>query len=529
MPAALRTLVDRALRHPARCVSAAVLVSLLVRLAFTPFGLVLVSDAYAYVVKALEIARGDLTPMRSHAIGWPLAMAPAWLALPDMAMTARMDVARALSCVLGAATVVPVYGLARALLGAPRALLVVALFTFSPVLVRSAGSAMTEPLFTLLFVVALWAALDAGRPGVSPLLAPAVAGLSFWVRKDGLFIAAVVLAVLWLRWRAISPRPARLMAAAALAFVVVAAPPAWQRYRTFGSPTDFGANNKYFVDEREHVWSSNVPTPGFLEYVRTHGAGDLVDKLVWHGFLKATRQVVLYAIGLPLLPFFAWGLAVERRNPAFVAVPVSLTVWLVGLTPVTQFYDSARHVYPILPLLLVPTAAGVVDLARRSRSPHLWGGGLLAVYAAVSLGASAYNRGVALQSPDRDGPEWGRFVATHVKGKVALVEEASFVMMHLPDASVAGVGLMDLYAPRSGLSTVRPGSFARLSEAMTWMRSEGVTHLVVDELNVERRPYLKEIDPGAPPPYLELLYSNFESGSRWKVRVYAIRWERLGA
>jgi hypothetical protein len=277
MPVGPGSLADRALRHPAWCVGAAALVSLLVRLAFTPFGPVLVSDAYAYVVKALEVAHGDLTPMRSHAIGWPLAMAPVRLALPDMAMTARMDVARVFSCVLGAAIVVPLYWLARALLGAPRALLVVALFTFSPVLVRSAGSAMTEPLFTLLLVVALWAAVEAGRPGVSPLLAPAVAGLSFWVRKDGLFVAAVVLALLWLRRRAISPPPARLMAAAALAFVVVVAPSAWQRYRAFGSPTDFGANNKYFVDEREHVWSSNVPVPGFLDYVRTHDTGDLVD------------------------------------------------------------------------------------------------------------------------------------------------------------------------------------------------------------------------------------------------------------
>jgi hypothetical protein len=65
---------------------------------------------------------------------------------------------------------------------------------------------------------------------------------------------------------------------------------------------------------------------------------------VWHGFLKAGRQVVLYAIGLPLLPFFAWGLVAERRNPTFAAVPIALAVWLVGLAPVTQFYDSARHV-----------------------------------------------------------------------------------------------------------------------------------------------------------------------------------------
>lgn len=98
-------------------------------------------------------------------------------------------------------------------------------------------------------------------------------------------------------------------------------------------------------------------------------------------------------------------------------------------------------------------------------------------------------------------------------------------MMHLPDTTVSGVGQFDLYAPESNLRVVRPGCFENLSDAMEWFKEIGVTHLVLDDRNINRRPYLKEIYLEKEiPSYLTEMYSNYNTASNWKMRIYSINW-----
>src|SRR5437773_2937924 len=80
--------------HPAMFVGALVAAGFLLRLAVTPFNTPVDVDVFAYMVKAVEIDRGDWTPVRSHAIGWSILMAPVLAMVRNLSALTLMNITR---------------------------------------------------------------------------------------------------------------------------------------------------------------------------------------------------------------------------------------------------------------------------------------------------------------------------------------------------------------------------------------------------------------------------------------------------
>ncbi|MBP7571358.1 MAG: glycosyltransferase family 39 protein [Acidobacteria bacterium] len=503
-----------------------VLLACLLRLAFTPFGLVLAEDGFGYLVKAREIASGDLLPMSTHAIGWPLALAPFVGMAGGTHGAGAMAIARLVSIAAGTAILFPLARLARELVD-PASMRLALLFTaVSAVLITSAWSAMAEPLFTLLLVGAVASMVRARGAARTPWWAGALAGLAWWVRPHGLLAAfALVLAAATDRREGERlAAPLRRAAAVGLVACAVAAPAAIQRHAAFGSPLTFGANDKILLAaEKEHVWSPNVPVVSLRDFLGSMTPGRAFDRVVVDGAGRVAVQFTLYVATPLLVPFVLAAAWRRRHDPAFRPVLVVTGVWLAGVAGLAGV--GTRHLYPIAPLSLLLAADGVRAAAARSRVRPAVVAAFVVVIVAQSLVTAAWHRHRETAPEVADAVEWGRWAAGHVRGRLAIVEGSAFVMMHLPDTRVAGVGLMDLYAPATGLSVVRPGTFDTLAEAMAWMRSAGVTHLAVDDLNIERRPYLKAVrDPAARPRCLRLVYSNEATAIAWRQRIFEIRW-----
>src|SRR5262245_21158200 len=94
-------------RHPVRFVAMLTLVGLLLRLAATPFGAPINVDVFAYMLKAIEIGRGEWTPVRSHAIGWSLVLAPVLAAVRGGSVMTLMNLTRVVADVAGALLIIP--------------------------------------------------------------------------------------------------------------------------------------------------------------------------------------------------------------------------------------------------------------------------------------------------------------------------------------------------------------------------------------------------------------------------------------
>ena len=510
-------------RRPATFVTAAAAVAFVVRLAATPFDVPANLDVHAYALKAREIAAGDLTPIRTHAIGWSLLLAPfVWL-VRDAPMMTVLNATRIVASAVDALALLPFAVLARETLDPRARPLALAFCPFALLLVRMAVRGFSEPLLTLLFVGTV-AGVLVGRRSRSALVAGAcAAGLACWVHPTGvvvLAIAALLAAVTGGRGR----RVAALAIVAAIA-TVVAAPAAIQRARAFDGPFDYGANTRFFIENRSDVWSPHVPAPGWREYLASQPTARILERFVVRGAGATLWDFATDVVHAPVAPFVAYGAWQAVRAPALRPILVALGVFLLSWMPVYELYGTGRHLSPALPLALILAAAGIEALARARRHAGVWMLAAAVAFAGGESVAAGVQRQRALQGEEIDGLVWGRWAAEHVRGRLALSKGHELVMMHVPDARIGGADIFTMSAPRTGLGLIRPGHFTTLDEAFAWMRGHGVSHLLVDALHDAGTSYAPLLSASDLPPFLVERYAS-APGSRWPVRVFEIRWER---
>jgi hypothetical protein len=183
----------------------------------------------------------------------------------------------------------------------------------------------------------------------------------------------------------------------------------------------------------------------------------------------------------------------------------------------------------MIPFVLLFTVLGMDEILKKINYKNILLFIFLVGFVVFSLVTPLANNWQKAQkqrlSITQDGLDWGKWAAQNIEGKIAIYLGHYLIMMHLPDTVVGGRGHHYLSAPNSNLSVVSYGYFENFNSAMKWFKENGVTHLIVDDNNVRSRPYLKEIYFAKEiPPYLNEVYSNFYTHSKWKVRIFSIDW-----
>ena len=121
-----------------------------------------------------------------------------------------------------------------------------------------------------------------------------------------------------------------------------------------------------------------------------------------------------------------------------------------------------------------------------------------------------------------------RWIAENVRGKIAMAASNDIVMMHLPDTTVAELGLFDLKAPQTGLQVVYPGKIDDVDQLTIWLKDNGVDYLVVDRDHMPRiTPQLKISTIKALPSYYEKIYHDYSVESSWETEIYKLNWSRF--
>jgi hypothetical protein len=498
------------------------IMSLGIRFLLTPYHQVLREDAYIYVMKGIEISHDNFTPSLTHSIGLPLFLGLFLRLFGTDSIFQNMLYARLISVVVGSASIFPLAAIGKRLLGKLGTLLLLVFFCFSTELILSSYSVYAEPLFMLLLLLVVIFIIKSTESRNWVLAASLFGALAYAVRPNGLFILPIILISFFLMRKQIPQSNSYYFLYIIAIFMLVSAPFLYPRYACFGSPFFYGENSKYFVDSYEQVWSNNIPIPSLVDYLKTHSFADYIEKFFVRGFLKSLAGF-MSVMPWVLLPFVAYGIFKYCRDALFISLTTILAVWLISVTPVYAVFSSARYFVPLIPIALI---FGVKGIKRVLDKIYFGGTALLVI--TVALVVSSLVRPVhqwRLYHIANEDYAWAKWAAENVRGKIAIVEGGDLIMMHLPDAVVGGVGQMDIYAPESGLSIVRPGYFIEIRKAMDWLREIGTTHIALDDINIERRPYLKELKTvNGVQPYLEEIYSNCAELTQWKMRIYRIDW-----
>jgi len=194
-------------------------------------------------------------------------------------------------------------------------------------------------------------------------------------------------------------------------------------------------------------------------------------------------------------------------------------------------YLDTRYFDGTIPFVLIFSVIAIKDVLKTNKHKNILLSLLLIIFILFSVMSQFTVRQSYSSAKNYENEllQLGKWVAdNNIKGKIAINEGGDLIMMNFPDATIGGVGLLDLYAPKSNLSVLRAGYFEDLKSGMDWLNEMNVTHLVLDERTIgTKRPYLKEIYSGKEiPSYLKEMY--YDKDSEVKARLYYINWTEYG-
>lgn len=489
-------------------------------------------DPYLYVIKGLEIAHGDWSPIRTHAIGWPITLGIVFRFIGRSSLFENFVIASLASVFISALAIVPLYSIAKRVSANARALfLVMAFFCVSwPLTILENDSiAMSEPLFVFLFLSSI-ALLYAAR--ASPRLMPfcgAIGGLAYWVRPNGIFILPILVISYWL-WNRRRGMAACIThcALTACAFFLTAAPFLYERLIWFGSAFNYGENNHYFAESYTDAWGTAIPPISFSQYMATHSLGDYFNKFGIGGIGLIT--LMLAAAAAPhLLTVGCYAVSKARKNSALYPLWTAAGVWFISLIPVFHIYYNPRHLIPLAPFVLIASACGFHALIKNEKNQRaLVAAGIIVPTLFMAMFFSfvlffVKEKNIMM----RDGMIWANQLSVMLKGTVAIGSGSDIFMMQFPDTQVGGRGMLSLTAPKSGVTVAYPGKVASMDALRPWFHANAIDYIVLDDFIKKSFPYAPDkhlsIYTGTLfPPYLTEIYSNYKTNSQWKIRVFSV-------
>jgi 4-amino-4-deoxy-L-arabinose transferase-like glycosyltransferase len=369
---------------------------------------------YHTLADALAHGRGynlDQIYHQSHPTASHPPLYPLYLAVFDRLGLTTFSAQRAISCLLGAATVALLGLLGRRVAGDRAGLLAAGLGAIYPQLFMVDGTLIAESLYAPLVVLTLlltyrW--LDEPSPARAAALG-AVIGLATLTRSDGIFLAVLLVPPLLL-WRGGGQR-LRLLAVTSVALALVLSPwliRNWVQFDRFPLLSSNGALTQLATNCDETYYGHNV---GFVAhqcalrsrclkivpeipqsecllreargYVRAHlgrvpvvvaarvgrlwnlyaPRNDLNYGLLWaRQKTTATVGMVMYAL---MVPFALLGVIVlrRRRTPTF---PL-LAMFLLAMVVAVIAFGFSRYRLSAEPALVVLAAVGAERLTARLR------------------------------------------------------------------------------------------------------------------------------------------------------------------
>ena len=503
-----------------------------------------VVDGLAYLLKSLEIGAGNFMPIRTHGMGLSLLTAPIFKLLGSSSIFVNMVYAHFINIFISSLCIFPLYFIAKRIFSDKKYIyLTLVLFTLSFWWLYGSIGFFAEPLFTLILLTMLLLIMKADDNPRWLLPATILAGLGYWVKPTGILFPIIILISLFLpllRTPTKSQVKQSLKQAVAIiaVFLAITAPTLGQGY---------GENSRYFLDDYNQVWGQKYESVSFIEYLKNHNFTDYLSKFIFFGLGGLIFS--LFAIALPYSIFSIWGmlLVIARPPPRNLSLLlITIAVWIIGLTPVYQVYFTPRHLFPLIPLMALFAAYAISVIANPKLStasetipPFLKGvkggfrssvSGLLAITTtAITLlffaAGFIYPQYYFINPRSQQEMEFARWVAFNLRGKLAISIEGDFVMMNLPDATIANRGLFDIITPQSGLELVYPGYFTDPQELKKWMMKNNTKYVALTRGNQKQRIIVPPIiyEGELPSEDFKKIQTVSDRQLNWQIDIYELK------
>ncbi len=239
--------------------------------------------------------------------------------------------------------------------------------------------------------------------------------------------------------------------------------------------------------------------------------------------MKHTERWLLNAPGAVIALLGGITVFLLRKRQAYI-VPLVLVVSIAGISMIYEIFGTVRHLYYLLPLLLLCAGAAFFVL-ERYRVPVQ----SIAATAIILLVASDLPLVVWMGPEQKQIPQvkdhWAVWASNNFEGTVAIVEGGDFLKMSQHYEPIGWRVARSFRDVAPHIRAWRPGVYDTLGEAMIHFRKINVRYLITDREGLKRRPYLRDVtDPRWQDQFKHLAYFPVgDKGARLRhVNIYEI-------
>lgn len=338
---------------------------------------VMFRDETAFAFEIKHVLQGTIFQDGTYFVFPP---AIAFLASPIAAITGDAELAgRLVSCIMGAATAIPVYYLTKDLFGLRAAAIATALAAVFPPLLGT--GVMSEPTYTFFIALGLYLGNRAYNTGRSRdyALFGAVMAVSYLSRPEGFFVFfayLALLAVLLVRDKAGIKRVSVLGAMALAGFFVLAFPYMLQLKAQYGSWELSGKTRinlvKMKAAESARPGESLDDAEARVSRESGEGGKGLIGDLFtefgamarrYPGNLVTEAESLFKQTGVPLLLAFMAGLAFALARPGRLNTFAPLLAVMAPLLSIPTLFILDRILTPYLPVVIIVASYGASRLS----------------------------------------------------------------------------------------------------------------------------------------------------------------------
>jgi 4-amino-4-deoxy-L-arabinose transferase-like glycosyltransferase len=333
------------------------IISIVLKLYPVDFSTYVTSDAMSYSLNAFSFVNGDFTPIFNKSPGWPLLISPFFNLIESDDFVVYSNIVRILSITISAATIIPIYFLARKWFSEKYSLVAVSFFAFEPHLNYLAGIGYSESLYILIIVTAFYFVSSERYRYVC--LAFLFAGIAWWVRWPGAIMFLVVSAIFLINFRKTKHSFLKYLGCLVI-FVLIVSPILLSRYETFGDPLYFGITQGIYSGDYATAQGNMInkfDDYTATDYINDNGIFDFFVKFILGGAGNIILQLAKNSFPY-LMILVPIGAIISFKqfqiNKKFVRANWILII--VTLIPITTTYavvPDVRFLLPLIPFLIL--------------------------------------------------------------------------------------------------------------------------------------------------------------------------------
>ncbi len=404
------------------------LISIGLKLYTVDFSILPPEDTFGYVLRAISHNNGDFTEPARKTLGWSVVISPFLKFVDSDNFLDYVGIAKVLSLIISSISIYPMYLLARKFFNEKYSLVAAFLFAIESHLNYNAGLGLSEPLFILVIILAVYFVLDRNTKFI--YLSFFLVGILWWIRFNGIVMFPIILIILFLNFKRSRSLLLKFFLGLTI-FLITVSPMLVQKYDQYGDPLYFSQSSTLYTGEYATIVAENTKSLNYsaFDYVNEHGLAKFFEKFIIGGIYNLLDQT--FKLSFPylivLLPFgILFSFRAFDQDPKYIRAN-----WIVILITLGSFVtyfavvQDRRLIFHILPFLIIFSVIPIQRLFEYGLSTFSFSKRRKNLFLLLILGIGlllAISFTLRYELPDKieeqEKIELARYLSSHYDGKI---------------------------------------------------------------------------------------------------------------